>query len=81
MNVGKELEIRKWLSKSHLYSSAFVVEKQEENGKVNFILRGAGWGHGVGLCQIGAAVMGDKGYTYQQILLHYFRGAGLERRY
>ncbi|MEI6139856.1 MAG: SpoIID/LytB domain-containing protein [Mariniphaga sp.] len=81
MIVGKELEIRKWLSKSHLYSSAFVVEKQEEEGKVKFILRGAGWGHGVGLCQIGAAVMGDKGYSYKQILLHYFRGAGLERWY
>ena len=81
MIVGKELEIRKWLFKSHLYSSAFVVEKQEEEGKVKFILRGAGWGHGVGLCQIGAAVMGDKGYSYKQILLHYFRGAGLERWY
>ena len=81
MTVGKELEIRKWLSKSHLYSSAFVIEKQEVEGKISFVLKGAGWGHGVGLCQIGAAVMGDKGYTYQQILLHYFRGAGLERRY
>ena len=81
MTVGKELEIRKWLSNSHLYSSAFVIEKQEVDASIHFILHGAGWGHGVGLCQIGAAVMGEKGYTYQQILLHYFRGAGLERRY
>ena len=66
--VGKELEIRKWLSKSHLYSSAFVVDK--EDGR--FTLTGAGWGHGVGLCQIGAAVMADEGYTYDQILSHYF---------
>lgn len=81
MTIGKELEIRKTLSRSHLYSAAFLIEKEEADGKVNFILKGAGWGHGVGLCQIGAAVMGDKGYTYQQILLHYFRGAELERRY
>ena len=66
--VGKELEIRKWLSESHLYSSAFVVEKSEEK----FTLYGAGWGHGVGLCQIGAAVMAEKGYTYQEILAHYY---------
>ena len=65
MVIGKELEIRKWLSKSHLYSSAFVVDRNE-NG--DFILTGAGWGHGVGLCQIGAAVMAAKGYTYEQIL-------------
>jgi SpoIID/LytB domain protein len=81
MIIGKELEIRKTLSHSHLYSSAFIVEKQETDGKISFILHGAGWGHGVGLCQIGAAVMGSKGYTYQQILTHYFPGAGLERRY
>ena len=72
---GKELEIRKWLSKSHLYSSAFVVDRNE-NG--DFILTGAGWGHGVGLCQIGAAVMADKGYTYEQILAHYFPGSELK---
>ena len=72
--VGKELEIRKWLSKSHLYSSAFVIDKQD--GK--FILTGAGWGHGVGLCQIGAAVMADRGYPYEQILAHYFPGSKLE---
>ncbi|HEY3390225.1 MAG TPA: SpoIID/LytB domain-containing protein, partial [Prolixibacteraceae bacterium] len=77
MTIGKELEIRKSLSKSHLYSSAFIIEKQETEGHINFILHGAGWGHGVGLCQIGAAVMGDKGYSYHEILLHYFRGAGL----
>jgi len=81
MTIGKELEIRKTLSRSHLYSSAFIIEKEEVDGKTNFILKGAGWGHGVGLCQIGAAVMGDKGFSYHQILLHYFRGAGLERKY
>ena len=81
MIIGKELEIRKLLSHSHLYSSAFIIEKQKTNNKIRFILHGAGWGHGVGLCQIGAAVMGSKGYTYQQILTHYFPGAGLERRY
>jgi SpoIID/LytB domain protein len=79
--MGKELEIRKSLSGSHLYSSAFVVDKQEVDGEIIFILNGAGWGHGVGLCQIGAAVMGDKGYGYQEILYHYFRGANLERMY
>jgi len=81
MTIGKELEIRKTLSRSHLYSSAFIIEKQEIAGSINFILHGAGWGHGVGLCQIGAAVMGDKGFSYHEILLHYFRGAGLERKY
>ena len=75
MVIGKELEIRKWLSRSHLYSSAFVVDRNE-NG--DFILTGAGWGHGVGLCQIGAAVMADKGYTYEQILAHYFPGSELK---
>ena len=81
MTIGKELEIRKTLSKSHLYSSAFIIDKVEVAGKINFILKGAGWGHGVGLCQIGAAVMGDKGYSYKGILLHYFRGTGLEQKY
>ena len=66
--IGKELEIRKWLSNSHLYSSAFVVEKDGDT----FTLYGAGWGHGVGLCQIGAAVMAAKGYTYKEILAHYY---------
>ena len=75
MVIGKELEIRKWLSRSHLYSSAFVVDRNE-NG--DFILTGAGWGHGVGLCQIGAAVMADKGYTYEQILAHYFPGSEIK---
>ncbi|MHC1779390.1 MAG: SpoIID/LytB domain-containing protein [Bacteroidales bacterium] len=81
--IGKELEIRRTLSESHLYSSAFVVDKEvDANGKcIKFILRGAGWGHGVGLCQIGAAVMGEKGFAYDKILLHYFVGASLEKRY
>ncbi len=61
--IGKELEIRRWLSHSHLYSSAFVVDKiYYDNGEMIFLIKGAGWGHGVGLCQIGAAVMGEKGY-------------------
>jgi len=81
MVIGKELEIRKALSKSHLYSSCFIVEKISENKVTKFILYGAGWGHGVGLCQIGAAVMGSKGYSYREILMHYFRGAVLEKRY
>ena len=83
MIIGKELEIRRTLSTSHLYSSAFVVEKVgEENGvPAKFILHGAGWGHGVGLCQIGAAVMGEQGYKYKEILLHYFVGASIERRF
>ena len=79
--IGKELEIRKVLSESHLYSSNFVVDKLGEKVPSKFILMGAGWGHGVGLCQIGAAVMGAKGYKYDEILLHYFRGAELEKRY
>lgn len=81
--VGKELEIRRWLSSSHLYSSAFIVEKQQVSNGVpgSFLLRGAGWGHGVGLCQIGAAVMASKGYSHQEILNHYFIGATLEKRY
>jgi stage II sporulation protein D len=81
--IGKELEIRKAFSKSHLYSSAFVVEKGQivDGIPASFILRGAGWGHGVGLCQIGAAVMGEKGYKYEQILDHYFSGATIENNY
>jgi len=81
--IGKELEIRKVLSESHLYSSEFVVDKEGgANGiPAKFSLIGAGWGHGVGLCQIGAAVMGAKGYKHDEILLHYFRGAQLEKRY
>ena len=80
--IGKELEIRKTLSTSHLFSSAFDIEKQG-NGPVpeHFILHGSGWGHGVGLCQIGAAVMGEQGYKYKEILLHYYKGAKVERMY
>lgn len=84
MIIGKELEIRRTLSESHLYSSAFVVETAEENDEgipSAFTLHGAGWGHGVGLCQIGAAVMADKGYEYEDILGHYFPGATIENRY
>ncbi len=75
--VGKELEIRKWLSESHLYSSAFVVER---NG-TNFVLLGAGWGHGVGLCQIGAALMAHQGYDYHQILAHYYKNTYIKKVY
>jgi len=81
--VGKELEIRRWLSPSHLYSSAFVV--QIEGGAdgipARFTLRGAGWGHGVGFCQIGAAVMAAKGFRTEAIVKHYFRGADLKKLY
>lgn len=79
--IGKELEIRKALSKSHLYSSAFVVDKEENDGSVRFVLRGAGWGHGVGLCQIGAAVMASQGIGYQTILSHYYPHSELTKRY
>lgn len=75
--IGKELEIRRALSETHLLSSAFVVNKN----KSNFTLKGAGWGHGVGLCQIGAAVMGAKGYDYTKILTHYFTNATIEKYY
>ena len=71
VTVGKELEIRKWLSPSHLYSSAFEVIPLADG----FRLEGKGWGHGVGLCQIGAAVMGSLGYDYREILEHYYPGA------
>ena len=81
--IGKELEIRRTLSESHLYSSAFVVDKEMSANHVptRFILTGAGWGHGVGLCQIGAAVMGAKGYPYDAILTHYFPGATIEAKW
>lgn len=80
--IGKELLIRKALSPTHLYSSAFTVEKITENGKTSgFRLRGAGWGHGVGLCQIGAAVMSAKGYNYREILQHYFPGTDILKAY
>ena len=79
--VGKELEIRRWLSESHLYSSAFIVEKSECDGEIRFTLHGAGWGHGVGLCQIGAAVMSERGYRYDEILAHYYPGTTLTQLY
>ena len=81
--IGKELEIRRTLSSSHLFSSAFVIDKGELKDGVPewFLLTGAGWGHGVGLCQIGAAVMGEQGYTYDKILLHYYKGADIRRFY
>ncbi len=81
--LGKELEIRRALSASHLYSSAFVVRAEGPRGGVpeRFHLRGAGWGHGVGLCQIGAAVMAERGYDARGILAHYYRGAELVQRY
>lgn len=81
--IGKELEIRRTLSESHLYSSAFVVDKETsaDGLPTRFTLTGAGWGHGVGLCQIGAAVMGAKGYSYDAILTHYFPGATVEARW
>lgn len=85
MVIGKELEIRKTLSASHLYSSAFVVEREGVDPETGlpeaFVLHGAGWGHGVGLCQIGAAVMGARGYKYDQILRHYFIDASIETLY
>jgi SpoIID/LytB domain protein len=81
MIIGKELEIRKALSRTHLYSSAFFVEKIVGECETRFILHGAGWGHGVGLCQIGAAVMGASGYNYREILMHYFVSAELRRIY
>lgn len=81
--IGKELEIRRALSKSHLYSSAFVVDKVDIKDGVpqQFIIKGAGWGHGVGLCQIGAAMMGVQGYRYDEILLHYYKSAEITKAY
>ena len=83
LTIGKELEIRRTLSPSHLYSSAFIVERHDVTDGVpgKFVLRGAGWGHGVGLCQIGAAVMGEKGHNYKEILLHYFINANITTLY
>jgi SpoIID/LytB domain protein len=75
--VGKELEIRRWLSRTHLYSSAFIVTI--EGGR--FIFHGAGWGHGVGLCQIGAAIMATRGFSAEEILKHYFRGVEIQKLY
>ena len=83
--IGKELEIRRTLSSSHLYSSAFVVDKEykedEKEIPSRFILTGSGWGHGVGLCQIGAAVMGEQGYKYKEILSHCYPGSAIEQQY
>lgn len=83
--IGKELENRRTLSSSHLYSSAFVVDKEykedEKEIPSRFILTGSGWGHGVGLCQIGAAVMGEQGYKYKEILSHYYPGSAIEQQY
>ena len=83
--IGKELEIRRTPSSSHLYSSAFVVDKEykedEKEIPSRFILTGSGWGHGVGLCQIGAAVMGEQGYKYKEILSHYYPGSAIEQQY
>lgn len=81
--IGKELEIRRTLSESHLYSSAFVVDRQKVVDGVpqRFVLTGAGWGHGVGLCQIGAAVMGEEGYRYDEILTHYYHHANIQKLY
>jgi SpoIID/LytB domain protein len=84
LTIGKELEIRRTLSRSHLYSSAFVVQAESDSAAdypQTFTLIGAGWGHGVGLCQIGAAVMAERGYTHDAILGHYFRGAALRALY
>ena len=81
--IGKEMEIRRVLSDSHLFSSAFVVDKREVTDRVPqyFLISGAGWGHGVGLCQIGAAVIGEKGYSYEEILLHYYKDAEIRKLY
>ena len=82
--IGKELEIRRALSDTHLYSSAFVVDRYDIDEKgvpQRFDILGAGWGHGVGLCQIGAAVMGEEGFDYDAILLHYYQGAEIKKVY
>lgn len=84
MTIGKELEIRRILSNTHLRSSAFVVERRDidaDGVPARIILHGAGWGHGVGLCQIGAAVMAEKGHDYSEILLHYYPGSSIRPLY
>lgn len=81
LTVGKELEIRRLLSKTHLYSSAFIVNKIGKDIPEKFVLYGAGWGHGVGMCQIGAAVMAEMGYNFDEILLHYFKNSELKKIY
>jgi SpoIID/LytB domain protein len=75
--IGKELEIRRALSDTHLYSSAFDIEVHNNE----FVLKGKGWGHGVGLCQIGAAVMGEQGFKYKDILQHYYKNADIRKIY
>ncbi|MGM9675000.1 MAG: amidase, partial [Bacteroidaceae bacterium] len=81
--IGKELEIRRVLSDTHLKSSHFTVERLDVAGEVpaRFRLHGRGWGHGVGLCQIGAAVMAEKGFDYRSILQHYYKGAEIVKTY
>lgn len=81
--IGKELLIRRWLSETHLYSSAFIIEPgQIINGiPESFTLYGSGWGHGVGFCQIGAAVMAEKNYDFTEILMHYYKDAQIEKHY
>ena len=85
--IGKELEIRRTLSETHLLSSNFEVEKTTpaeplaDGSPMKFTFKGRGWGHGVGLCQIGAAVMAEKGYKYEDILLYYYRGAEITKAY
>jgi stage II sporulation protein D len=83
MVIGKELEIRRLLSQTHLYSSALIIDKEgiKDGIPQRFIIHGAGWGHGVGLCQIGAAVMAAQGYQFDEILLHYFKNAKLKKVY
>ena len=84
MTVGKELEIRKTLSPSHLYSSDFTVHEQNPDADgypTRFTLNGRGWGHGVGLCQIGAAVMGARGIPYSDILTYYYPGSKITTIY
>ncbi len=83
LTIGKELEIRRALSPSHLYSSAFIVEKAEGESGIprSFTLRGAGWGHGVGLCQIGAASMSEQGFDFREILAHYYKHTVLKKLY
>ena len=81
--VGKELEIRRVLSPTHLKSSNFTVETVTgpDGQPSSFVLHGRGWGHGVGLCQIGAAVMGQEGHSYEDILLHYYKNAQIKKAY
>ena len=84
MVIGKELEIRRIFSNTHLYSSAFVVDAFDEDSDgipQKFILTGAGWGHGVGLCQIGASMMAEKGYKHKEILAHYYPNSKIQTKY